>query len=204
MRDLRRALFCHNILIFGQSYSPLWAPSSSNQLQAGCINQFGQLVAGCTLTFSTHYYSGTNAHTHYSPTAPLSGITASCVTDSTGHCPVTVTTTIVGHAEYAEACATTCGDMDYAVGVPIYWVSDHGVWTFVGATAAHGSSTNYNHWMTSNAAYGIYNATVLYQASYPGLVQSNDMSLPYGGKFDLNSDWASTSQGTRLWHSGRY
>lgn len=157
------AVFCFATApVLGQSYSPLWAPSSNNQLQAGCVNQNNQLVAGCTLYFYTGYYSGTNAHTHYSPTAPFSGITSSCVTDASGHCTVTVTTTIVGHAEFAEACAYFCGYYYYAVGVPIYYVSTHGVWTFVGATAAHGNSTDDNHWMTSNAAYGIYNATVLY------------------------------------------
>jgi hypothetical protein len=80
-------------------------------------------------------------------------------------------------------------DMLNAVGVTIYYVSDHGIWTLVGATSAHGGSTAYNHWMTSNAAYGIYNATVAYQQTYPGLVQANDMSLPYGGLFDIYGNW---------------
>ena len=53
--------------VLAQSHSPLWAPSSNNELQAGCVNQNNQLVAGCTLYFYTGYYSGTNAHTHYSP-----------------------------------------------------------------------------------------------------------------------------------------
>ncbi len=44
--------------------------------------------------------------------------------------------------------------------------------------------------MTTNAATGIYNATVAYQGVHPGLVAINDMSLPFGGKFDINGTWS--------------
>jgi len=87
-------------------------------------------------------------------------------------------------------CASYCDYIDYAVGYNIYWVSDHGIWTLTGARVEHGNSVNYNHWMTSNAAYGIYDTTVDYQAAHPGLVLANDMALPFGGKFDINGGWA--------------
>lgn len=190
---------------FGQSYSPLYALSSSNNLSAYCtIN--GVITPNCSLSFYTGYYSGTNAHTHYSPTAPLSAITSSCVTNSSGYCPITITTTTVGHAEFAQACPAggTCGLYQYAVGVTIYYVSTDGIWTFNGQTSGHGNSVSYNHWMTSNAAYGIYNATVLYQTYYPGLVTANDMSLPFGGVYDyLNLNWLPPHKAF-LWNCGRH
>jgi hypothetical protein len=77
------------------------------------------------------------------------------------------------------------------VAVTVYYVSTDGIWTFNGQKAIHGNNTAYNHYMTTNAATGIYNATTFYQATYPGLVTANDMSLPYGGKFDINANWQS-------------
>jgi len=100
----------------------------------------------------------------------------------------------VGQAEWATTCALGggCGNYYYAVGVTIYWVSDHGIWFHTGAREIHGNSVNYNHWMRTDPAYAYYYATLDYQAAHPdhGLVWSNDMSLPFGGKFDLLGTWS--------------
>jgi len=179
---------------FAQSYSPLWAPSSSNTLYVYCEDQYGNFYAGCPMYLTPATYAGTNAHTHYSPAALKSAVSpSSCTTGSGGYCTVSINTTPVGQAEYVTiTCSAPCAGtakFQYAVGVTIYYVSAHGIWTLNGQTAIHGNSTAYNHWMTTNAAYGIYNATVMYQTSYPGLVLANDMSLPFGGMFDLNGAW---------------
>jgi hypothetical protein len=155
------------------------------------------LLTNCQLSFSVGAYTG-YAHTHYSPAAPYSSISpTSCNTGSLAYCPLTLNTNVVGQAEYITISSTTPGvaggTYQYAVGVTIYYVSDHGIWTLNGAKAIHGGTTAFNHWMTSNAANGIYNATVLYQASYPGLVLANNMSLPFGGIFDLNGAWTLTA-----------
>lgn len=158
---------------FGQSYSPLYAPSSDTTLYDYCYDDQGYVVANCEISITTGYYAGTNEHTHYSIPPPVSTITPSSgYTNSSGYLQVTLATTIVGQAEYAESCTYyTCTVFQYAVGVAgIYWVSDHGIWTQNGATPIHGNSVAYNHWMTSNSAYEYYYTTVAYQQTYPGLV----------------------------------
>jgi len=147
------------------------------------------------MVFSTSYYAGTNAHTHYYPTAPLSTVNpTSGMGNGYGYLAVTVTTTIVGHAEWVANCPSCyncrCGTYDYAVGYPgIYWVSDHGLVVQNGATSLHGPTVAYNHWMTSNAAYAYYFTTLDYHNAYGGTIYSNDMALPFAGKFDLSGTW---------------
>jgi hypothetical protein len=175
-----------------QAYSPLFALSSGTPMVLYCVDLYGRVQPNCAVSVTAAYYPNTNAHTHNSPGAPLSTATPSSgYTGSDGGLHFILATTIVGHAEYLEGCTYyACDVYQYAVGgAGIYWVSDHGIWIQNGAKAIHGNSVSYNHWMTSNAAYGIYNTTVAYQGQYPGLVYSNDMSLPYGGRFDLNANW---------------
>ena len=58
--------------------------------------------------------------------------------------------------------------------------------------SGHGS-TLYNRYMMSYAAYGLYNATLDYFGIHPGVTQicTNDMALPFGGKFDIYRNWQS-------------
>ena len=172
----------------------MFAPSSGNVLYDFCYDQYGVVQSNCAISISANYYYGTNAHTHSSPAPPLSTVTPSSgYTNSSGYLQVTLATAIVGHAEDLESCTYyTCSYFQYAVGVAgIYWVAPLGVWIQNGAKPIHGNSVSYNHWMTTNAGTGIYNTTVAYEVDYPGLVYSNDMSLAFGGKFDINADWAS-------------
>lgn len=164
-------------------------------MTAGCFDTNGYFVPNCNVTISTNYYADTNAHTasQHSGSSPLSTVSPSSGNTGTTGLSFTHTTTIVGHAEYIRVCASGggCTNSNYAVGYTIYYVSDHGIWTLVGQRAEHGNSTAYSHWMTTNAANGIYNTTVDYQANIsPGLVAVNDMSLPFGGKFDINGTWS--------------
>ena len=178
-----------------QSYSPLYATSSSRTLYAGCFDQYNNFIPYCNVTISTNYYADTNAHTaaQHAGSSPLSTVSPSSGNTGTTGLPFTHTTTIVGHAEYIRVCASggTCTNSNYAVGYTIYYVNDHGIWTLNGARVEHGNSTAYNHWMTTNAAYGLYYATLDYQANVdPALVAVNDMSLTFGGKFDINGSWS--------------
>jgi hypothetical protein len=177
-----------------QSYSPLYATSSSRTLYAVCYDAFGNFIPNCPVSLSTNYYADTNAHTasQHSGSSPLSTVSPSSGSTGTSGLPFTHTTTVVGHAEYIRVCAPAiCQDYNYAVGYTIYYVNEHGIWTLVGATAQHGNSTAFNHWMTTNAANGIYATTLDYQANVnPALVSVNDMSLPFGGKFDINGTWS--------------
>ena len=178
----------------GQTYSPLLAPSTTyNDLFVAYCSSGGYIIPNCDMTASTDYYEDTNAHTEsqHAGSAPLSTVSPSSFnTGASGYVYVTLTTTAVGHAEYARFCASGgCTDLDYAVGDTLYWVSDHGIWTHVGARVEHGNSVNYNHWMKTYPAYQFYCTTVDYQAEYPGSVAANDMSLPFGGYFDIDGYW---------------
>lgn len=118
--------------------------------------------------------------------------------------------TIVGQAESLTiTCqdiyntgATTTLNTDYAVGYNDVFYNDHPqIWVRIGGTdtgvnTGHGS-TYYNRYMklnpdrNSGPAYGLYYATLDYLAVHPEISQicTNDMALPFGGKFDLNQDW---------------
>jgi hypothetical protein len=74
----------------------------------------------------------------------------------------------------------------------IYYVEEKPEWMHIGATTMHGGSNAYNHWMTTTAAYGIWYAAQALIAKNPsqGKIAVNDMSLPFGGKFDLAVNWA--------------
>lgn len=203
MKTLIRSLFALGVLLIcsfyvtaptalGQTYSPLFAPSTSHTVTLWCEDDYGFLITNCDMAVATGYYINTNAHTEsqHSGSAPLSTVSpTSFNTGEDGYQDVTLTTTVVGHAEYIRACASVCKDFDYAVGDTLYWVSDHGIWTHVGARPEHGSSVNYNHWMKTYPAYQFYCSTLDYQAKYPGLVADNDMSLQFGGYFDVNGYW---------------
>ena len=54
----------------------------------------------------------------------------------------------------------------------------------------HGGN-EFNHWMSSAPAYGIWNTAVEFLSQHPSQVKIaiNDMSLPYGGTFDINQNW---------------
>jgi hypothetical protein len=45
--------------------------------------------------------------------------------------------------------------------------------------------------MASDAAYGLWNAAVVFLAQHPsqGKIAVNDMSLPFGGLFDIAGSW---------------
>ncbi len=54
----------------------------------------------------------------------------------------------------------------------------------------HGGN-EFNHWMTSTAAYGIWYTAVDFLNEHPeqGKIAVNDMSLPFGGIFDIKKNW---------------
>ncbi len=99
---------------------------------------------------------------------------------------------MVAHDEYLQACADVCAGYSYRVGYSdIYWVEEKPQWIHVGATPQHEGSNSYNHWMTTAAGYGIWNTAVAFLALHPsqGKIAVNDMSLPFGGLFDISAGW---------------
>lgn len=84
--------------------------------------------------------------------------------------------------------------MDYASGYNnIYYVEERPEFFHPGGNTTNHGGNEYNHWMTSSAAYGIYYSVLDYLAYNPSQerVSLNDMGLPYGGKFDIQQNWTS-------------
>jgi hypothetical protein len=82
---------------------------------------------------------------------------------------------LISHEEYLSACATggVCSNYQYVVGyTDIFWIEQKPNWLHIGQRAEHENSTNANHWMMSDPAYGIWNVTNAFLALHPS---------PWGG-----------------------
>lgn len=160
---------------------------------------------------------GTNGHEHFSPAPPSSTIKCSgpsqyCQysgysTVYSGNTQIYTTTWpslsvevrlspgSVGQAERIAVTAQNTGwgnYADYVVGYnDIYWTDHPEIWVQIGGNTTQHGDNRYNHWMKTSAAYGLYDCTLEYLRQVPEQVYicTNDMSLPFGGLFDLNRDW---------------
>jgi hypothetical protein len=197
-----------------QTYDTFVSPNTSWTRWAYCrdINT-GQIVYYCVAEIYTEYYPQTNAHLHESASHPWSTFWCAdqtqCYPYDMHHFQITTswrgsvehdvrTLHKVGQAEkeciYADS--TTC--YDHVVGYnDVYYNNHEDIWLRIGGTdtgvdTGHGS-TYYNRYMMSYAAYGVYDATNDYLASHSPQekVCTNDMALPFGGKFDINQTWTS-------------
>ena len=56
----------------------------------------------------------------------------------------------------------------------------------------HGDNT-FNHWMEQTSAYYLFYTTMLYLQNHEGheKICTNDMALPFAGKFDIHRTWLS-------------
>src|SRR5487761_1988075 len=201
-----------------QSYSPLYAPQSTISGQYQCVDQYNNPVPYASITMATTVYVGTNAHFHgasNSSTEPISSVSPTSTTaNSNGVWSVTLNTTLIGQAEaLLITCSNGIGTLNAsatdAVGYGDVYYNEHpSIWIDIGgsntgADTGHGS-TAYNRYMQvtsivngTGPAYGPYNATNSYFSNHPGVSQvcTNDMALPFGGKFDIQAltgnPWAS-------------
>lgn len=175
-------------------------------------NPGGQYNYWCPLNIFTGVYTNTNAHYHNTnrpwssfacadplQCSPSGGQYVSANTTWKGSVEVWIATTIVGQAEFIYASASGGSDfLDFVVGYNDLYYNDHPeIWmrtggTDTGVNTGHGS-TYYNRYMQADPithtgpAYGLYYATLEYLAQHPGQqrICTNDMALPFGGKFDI-------------------
>lgn len=189
-------------------------PGASGTIAFVCIDQStGQPASGVHMTFATNKVDNTGSHFHpTSPNHPAYGMVLNPSNGNTTYMSaygVPAVEVRVTATRISETARVTARCQNQAPGAPdavrdiivglngIYYVSEHGVWTFIGATSAHGS-TAYNHWMQTQPAYNILAATQDYLNMFPDtpgrVLASNDMSLAYGGKFDICSTWDSPHQ----------
>ena len=181
--------------------------------------QTGALITNCAVSAGTMPYANSNGHAinYHSTATPSSRMSTSpngpwsqgvnFSTGPYGYVQVHIragwrdssTTDIrrcVGQAERETVCsAAGCFNNDYAVGYgpdPLYFVSERPEWIHIGQTPQHYlNNPSYNHWMTSGAAHNLLYATQHYLADHPtqGRIAVNDMSLPFGGLFDISGNW---------------
>ena len=217
-----------------QTYNLFYQPGSNmqstgNSLFVYCRSiQTGAIQYWCPVHIITGLYLYTNAHFHDDINHPWSGV--GCVdsfqcndfipwfvygnTTWKGSIHIKMLTTKVGQAEAIGGDTYPYGGyfddaLDYVVGYnDIYYNHHPEIWhptggTDTGANTGHGS-TDYNWWMMSTPAYGLYYTTQDYLLSHPGQqrVCTNDMALPFGGKFDICAlPGTPGCSGTKPWES---
>jgi hypothetical protein len=132
--------------------------------------------------------------------SPSSGQQIAGNTSWRGYIQVRIRTTKVGQAEshWIYDPSYRYSYFDYVVGYnDVYYNNHEEIWKRIGGDDTGGGtghgSTHYNRYMMSVPAYGLYYATLDYLDAHPGQqkVCTNDMALPFGGKFDTNRNWTS-------------
>lgn len=191
-------------LAIAQSYSPIYAPQSQHTLTYVCVDQYDNPISYAYIYAYSGTYLYTNSHLHSSP-LPLNSTVSPYeqYTDYWGAFTISLTTTLVGQAEVLFLSCSYGGvtvnvSENYAVGYnDVYYNHHPEIWAKIGGDDTGGGtqhgSTDYNRYMKSGPAYGLYYATQSYLAAHPGVqrICTNDMALPFGGKFDINRTWTS-------------
>jgi hypothetical protein len=193
------AIACLAGTLAAESYSPLFAPGSTHREVWVCADQYNRPIPYAYFTVATGYYAYTNAHYHEDPWHVFSTATPYAgYAGSSGEFGFDLTTTLVAQAEFLlMSCSNEFGTVyavaDFAVGYnDLYYTHHDGIWHKIGGTdtgkdTGHGT-TDYNRYLRTDAAFGIYYATLAYLAATgQQKVCTNDMALWLGGKFDINA-----------------
>ncbi len=153
--------------------------------------------------------------------SPTQGTTIYANTASIGSVEIYVLGSLVGQAEKIKTWPTSNPVLgarykDYAIGYKDLFYADHPeIWIKIGGEDTGGgtnhSTTAYNRYMqltnppyyNTGPAYGLYYATQRYLGDHPEIthVCTNDMGLPYGGKFDICNELFPGCTGTAPWAS---
>ena len=179
-RSIVRILLCTTLALCSTltavaqyDYDPLYDPGGVWSLWAYCYDWEGELVYDCDIAVNADAYSDSGGHFH-NANRPVSLVSEyfnqgfkDVLYDNTG--PLGRTIVYFKQPDYGEAevlwnCpvgyygGTRCGSHAFGVGYdPIFYVSEKPEWIHVGATGSYGHGSNaYNHWMTCEAAWGIY------------------------------------------------
>lgn len=181
-------------------YSLNFKPDTTNYLWLGCVDSFGYLIANAQYSTTMNWVSNSNSHLHNTPGRPVSTLwPASGTVAANGQTQVTLYTTLIGQDEYVRISCSKPGyttnptNHYFTVGYPdIYYNNHPDRMENVGPTPGVHGGTDYNRYMTTFAATALYNTVGDYLALYSiqgQQVAANDQALPYGGIFDLNSNW---------------
>lgn len=195
-------------MVHAQTYNVFYPPGVGQHTHwAYCVGiDTGQIVYNCPVVLQTAPYLGTNAHYHYNPAAvssnmrcerpdqcsPQAGRSINGNTTVFGSIRFDILPGATGQAERVAATTSSQSTyLDYVIGYnDIYWSDHPEIWEQVGGNTTNHGSNQYNHWMKSYPAYSLFYCTYEYLSVYPqGKICTNDMSLPFGGVFDINQNW---------------
>jgi hypothetical protein len=161
-------------------------------------------VSGVALVFFNDGVDGTGGHSHshdFSDQPAGTVSPSSCTTNGAGQCSVTYNTLYLGQLEILgvqwfdpcqgseETSLTTDSRVAYS-DIVAYSPANPSQVQLVGANSAHPS----NHYGTTALTSGVDNAASNWYSTYGSALLVNDMGLPNGGWFDLNSNWSCPHQ----------
>jgi len=163
-------------------------------LYAWCVDSNGNFVPNCTPSIINGYYVGTGGHGHDDPGHPFGAITDNGQPNGNSITyQIAFSATRVGQLEWIDACADTCFTTDVYV-----WFQGFGELGATGNLALVGMTNTHpiNHFGEVGTIAAVNNIANQYAANYSGaagyqVVGVNDIALPGGGVFDLNSNWNS-------------
>lgn len=173
------------------------APNSGTYY-VGCFNQYGQLLPSCCPSIYHGLYTNSGGHNHSpGPRSTLTQHTA-CYSNYTG-VPLTIATSTAGQAELIRMCGPLCSDWllfsVYKQG-NFQYLQSLGAgsnYDLIGATPYHAS----NHFGTPYVNSAMEAIANEYAASPNGhRIDINDISLVYGGVFDIAGTWSETNHQT--------
>lgn len=155
-------------------------------------------------TLETVPFSG--SHAHHNSARPIGALES--YTGNTGDTGIFTTTYTVPEVSGKIKATLTCSHPSilFGDGVPFFWeirnnpspldeLARHDSYVLIGSEGTpHGSA---NHAGTPELNSALFDLTRRFAERFPGEKLSlNDMSLPWGGLFDLNANW----QPPHFWH----
>ncbi len=165
---------------------------NSGTYYVGCFNSYGQLLPSCCPSVFQGVYTYSGGHNHApGPRASLTQGSA-CYSNYEG-VRLDIRTSTAGQAELIRLCGSLCSDWilfsQYAQFNTYYLqqLSAGANYELQGATGSHAS----NHFGTRYVTLAIPAIANEYAASPNGhSIGINDISLVYGGVFDIAGTWA--------------
>jgi len=201
MRPVRRIVLTTLVLSAASFAQPFYAPLGTFNESIVCLDQNGHGIPYAWIELTPATYLFTNAHLHDDPTHPISTVSPLYgYANAQGAFAYTMRTTLIGqHEALLSRCIAPGGGVlhttfQHRVGYPDLFYNHHeSIWRKIGGTdtgknTGHGT-TDYNRYMRLDAAYGIYYSTLDYLGAHPNQTRvcTNDMALPWGGKFDIEA-----------------
>lgn len=171
---------------------------SSHTYYVGCFDQWGQLLASCCPDVYHGVYTFSGGHNHATGPKATLDQQAACYSSYQG-VPLYVETSTAGQAELIQLCGPVCSDWilfsQYAQ-ANVFYLQLLGAgsnYSLIGATPQHAT----NHFATPYVKAAMPAIANDYAGTPNGhAIMINDISLIYGGVFDIAGTWAENNHQT--------